>query len=132
MRPDERKAGPAQEPAPHQTTSNHEQDNADPPWEDLVGVFPRCGGCGARVLHASVRVCFDCTQAASGIGANKSGSKRFATALRVPATATGRRPHITVVGPGRCTACSFHVPTQGHRPGCDGTAPVYGDDHAVA
>jgi hypothetical protein len=34
------------------------------------------------------------------------------------------RPHITVRGPGRCEGCSFHVATQGHRPGCDGTAPV--------
>jgi hypothetical protein len=31
---------------------------------------------------------------------------------------------ITVHGPGRCTECSFHVATQGHREGCDGTAPV--------
>ena len=31
---------------------------------------------------------------------------------------------ITVRGPGRCTGCSFHVATQGHREGCDGTAPV--------
>ncbi|HWX99863.1 MAG TPA: hypothetical protein VNY55_08325 [Mycobacterium sp.] len=34
------------------------------------------------------------------------------------------RSHITVRGPGRCTGCSFHVATQGHREGCDGTAPV--------
>jgi hypothetical protein len=35
------------------------------------------------------------------------------------------QPHIiTVRGPGRCEGCSFHVATQGHRPGCDGTAPV--------
>ncbi len=34
---------------------------------------------------------------------------------------------ITVRGPGRCTACSFHVATQGHREGCDGTAPVAPD-----
>lgn len=32
--------------------------------------------------------------------------------------------HITVAGPGRCEGCSFHVAAQGHRPGCDGTAPV--------
>jgi hypothetical protein len=31
---------------------------------------------------------------------------------------------ITVHGPGRCTECSFHVDTQGHREGCSGTAPV--------
>ncbi len=31
---------------------------------------------------------------------------------------------ITVRGPGRCTGCSFHVATQGHRDGCSGTAPV--------
>jgi hypothetical protein len=36
--------------------------------------------------------------------------------------------HITVGGPGRCTNCSFHVATQGHRDGCDGTAPVESDD----
>ena len=34
------------------------------------------------------------------------------------------QPHITVRGPGRCEGCSFHVATQGHRPSCDGTAPV--------
>lgn len=32
--------------------------------------------------------------------------------------------HITVRGPGRCTECSFHVATQGHRVSCSGTAPV--------
>jgi hypothetical protein len=32
--------------------------------------------------------------------------------------------HITVTGPGRCEGCSFHVATQGHRAGCDGTAPI--------
>jgi hypothetical protein len=37
------------------------------------------------------------------------------------------RSHITVHGPGRCTGCSFHVATQGHREGCDGTAPVTPD-----
>lgn len=37
-------------------------------------------------------------------------------------------PHITVRGPGRCTACSFHVVTQGHRESCDGTAPVEPDE----
>jgi hypothetical protein len=34
---------------------------------------------------------------------------------------------ITVRAPGRCTACSFHVATQGHRDGCDGNAPVIPD-----
>jgi hypothetical protein len=38
-----------------------------------------------------------------------------------------QRHHITVRGPGRCTACSFHVATQSHRPGCDGTAEVTPD-----
>jgi hypothetical protein len=37
------------------------------------------------------------------------------------------RHHITVRGPGRCTACSFHVATQSHRPCCDGTAEVTPD-----
>jgi hypothetical protein len=37
---------------------------------------------------------------------------------------TGTRPHITTRGPGRCTKCSFHVETQGHREGCSGTARV--------
>jgi hypothetical protein len=34
-------------------------------------------------------------------------------------------PHITVTGPGRCTECSFHVRTQGHRDGCSTRARVY-------
>jgi hypothetical protein len=39
--------------------------------------------------------------------------------------------HITVRGPGRCTECSFHVATQGHRDGCSGTAPVQSDERAL-
>jgi Bifunctional DNA primase/polymerase, N-terminal len=31
-------------------------------WDALRGVFPTCSGCGARVLHASVLVCFHCKQ----------------------------------------------------------------------
>ncbi|MGO8937368.1 MAG: hypothetical protein ACLQLO_09625 [Mycobacterium sp.] len=37
---------------------------------------------------------------------------------------TATLPHITVRGPGRCTECSFHVATQGHRECCSRTAPV--------
>jgi len=40
-------------------------------------------------------------------------------------------PHITLAGPGRCTECSFHVPTQGHRECCSGTAPVQPDESAA-
>ena len=32
--------------------------------------------------------------------------------------------HIALGGPGRCTECSFHVATQGHRDCCSGTAPI--------
>jgi hypothetical protein len=32
--------------------------------------------------------------------------------------------HIEVGGEGRCTECFFHVPTQGHRACCSGTAPI--------
>lgn len=35
---------------------------------------------------------------------------------------------ITVRGPGRCTECSFHVATQGHRDSCSGTAAVLPDE----
>jgi hypothetical protein len=31
---------------------------------------------------------------------------------------------LRVHGPGRCTECSFHVATQGHRNGCSTTAPL--------
>jgi hypothetical protein len=37
-------------------------------------------------------------------------------------------PHTTVRGPGRCTECSFHVATQGHRESCDGAALVQADE----
>jgi len=34
---------------------------------------------------------------------------------------TTEQPRLSpVTGPGRCPVCSFHVPTQGHRPGCIG------------
>lgn len=33
-----------------------------------------------------------------------------------------------VIGPGRCTECSFHVATQGHREGCSTTAPLWLDE----
>lgn len=38
--------------------------------------------------------------------------------------ADAQRQHITVDGPGRCTECSFHVETQGHREGCSTLAAV--------
>jgi hypothetical protein len=43
----------------------------------------------------------------------------------------GRREYITARGAGRCTECSFHVQTQGHREGCSGTAPVQADKPAT-
>jgi hypothetical protein len=30
------------------------------PWDHLVGVFPLCNGCGARLAHYAVRLCFHC------------------------------------------------------------------------
>jgi hypothetical protein len=38
------------------------------------------------------------------------------------------RSHITVAGPGRCLQCSFHVGTQGHRDGCDGSSGAIAAD----
>ena len=38
--------------------------------------------------------------------------------------ACGER-HISVTGRDRCTECSFHVPTQGHRSCCSTTAPLW-------
>lgn len=41
-----------------------------------------------------------------------------------PASTEPRGPFVPPTGPGRCTRCGFHTPTQGQRTGCsEGTAP---------
>jgi hypothetical protein len=49
----------------HQTTeappTGASGDCSPPPWDVHIGVYPRCGSCGAHVAHASVKQCFHCT-----------------------------------------------------------------------
>jgi hypothetical protein len=104
------------------------QSSGSAPWEALRGVFPTCTRCGSRVQHYSVLVCFHCVSPPEREKpADIPGDihcDRCGWVILCPHT----WPWITVRGPGRCTRCSFHVATQGHREWCSGTAPVQSDE----
>jgi hypothetical protein len=50
---------PDKEVSPPEATPEGTDTNNTTAQSNAYGAFPRCG-CGARVLHHSVRVCFDC------------------------------------------------------------------------
>jgi hypothetical protein len=82
-------------------TTHHQQSDTTPlstptPWEALVGIFPTCSGCGSRVMHYSVRVCFHCRTGAEfpHLGTVEVPVQGLAD-LPTPARFTARTPIAT-------------------------------------